>query len=189
MQTAFKEWAVVVDALGHGTQILTLRKGGIAEGRGGFHADHSSFLLFPTLFHQQRNSVVPSAQNRFDELKSTLPPVERVRLEYWAETKQCRRLENLSQALSLSGLHVWTDDTIASRFEWGREEAIWLLALRIHRLAEPLELPVLAAYGGCKSWIELAVDVATEASDPVLTDTAWTAQMNEIDARLNRSAQ
>jgi len=33
---AFKEWQVIVDALAVGEQSLLLRKGGIAEGRGGF---------------------------------------------------------------------------------------------------------------------------------------------------------
>ena len=36
MFPAFKEWHVVVEALAAGEQILLLRKGGIAEGRGGF---------------------------------------------------------------------------------------------------------------------------------------------------------
>ncbi|HEY6229533.1 MAG TPA: DUF1802 family protein, partial [Verrucomicrobiae bacterium] len=66
MRIAFKEWAVIVDALGTGRQIVILRKGGISEGRGGFQVDHPEFLLFPTLFHQQRESVLPEAQARFD---------------------------------------------------------------------------------------------------------------------------
>ena len=61
MRIAFKEWAIVVDALGRGDQIIILRKGGISEGRGGFKVEHEQFLLFPTLFHQQRESVTDSA--------------------------------------------------------------------------------------------------------------------------------
>ncbi len=41
MRIAFKEWAVIVDALGRGDQILILRKGGISEGRGGFQIEQS----------------------------------------------------------------------------------------------------------------------------------------------------
>ena len=67
MIAAFKEWRVVVDALGRGEQIFILRKGGIHEGRGGFKMDYMEFALFPTEFHQQRDSVIPSAQARFDE--------------------------------------------------------------------------------------------------------------------------
>ncbi|SVB17570.1 uncharacterized protein METZ01_LOCUS170424, partial [marine metagenome] len=40
VQTAFKEWGVVVEALGRGEQIVILRKGGIAEGDSGFRAEH-----------------------------------------------------------------------------------------------------------------------------------------------------
>src|SRR5687768_11757609 len=40
MRTAFKEWAIIVDALARGDQILILRKGGISEGREGFQIDH-----------------------------------------------------------------------------------------------------------------------------------------------------
>ncbi|HKS37709.1 MAG TPA: DUF1802 family protein, partial [Verrucomicrobiae bacterium] len=55
-----------MDALGRGEQIIILRKGGITERRGGFKPEHAEFLLFPTLFHQQRDSVVPDAQVRYD---------------------------------------------------------------------------------------------------------------------------
>ncbi len=36
VRVAFKEWTVVVDALGRGDQIIILRKGGLSEGRDGF---------------------------------------------------------------------------------------------------------------------------------------------------------
>ena len=53
MNIAFKEWALVSDALGRGGQSMILRKGGIAEGRAGFRFQHPEFLLLPTLFHEQ----------------------------------------------------------------------------------------------------------------------------------------
>src|SRR6185369_15853153 len=90
MRTAFKEWAIVVDALGRGDQILILRKGGISEGRNGFRVDHPEFLLFPTLFHQQREKVLPEAQARFDQIAPRLASPETVRLEYYATVAGCR---------------------------------------------------------------------------------------------------
>ena len=68
MRTAFKEWAIVVDALGRGEQIIIFRKGGIAEGRGGFEVQYPRFWLFPTLFHQQREQVRSIRARRFDEI-------------------------------------------------------------------------------------------------------------------------
>jgi hypothetical protein len=82
---AFKEWEIVVDALGRGEQILLLRKGGIHEGRGGFRPEHRRFLLFSTHYHQQRESVVPTAQVWFDETHRLTASAEIVRLEFVAE--------------------------------------------------------------------------------------------------------
>ncbi|HWD18423.1 MAG TPA: DUF1802 family protein, partial [Verrucomicrobiae bacterium] len=90
MRVAFKEWAVVVDALGHGGQIIILRKGGIREGRAGFQVEHEEFLLFPTLFHQQREAVVPSAQTRYDQIAPHLPGPDTLRLEYFCRVAAWR---------------------------------------------------------------------------------------------------
>src|SRR5438093_782089 len=65
---AFKEWAVVVDALGRGEQILILRKGGIRERRGEFQVDHASFWLFATQHHEVERSIIPSKRPVLREL-------------------------------------------------------------------------------------------------------------------------
>jgi len=54
---AFKEWSLVCRAIGTGLTSLILRKGGIHEGRRGFHFDHDAFWLFPTSFHAQREQL------------------------------------------------------------------------------------------------------------------------------------
>mgnify|MGYP003338251335 CR=1 FL=1 len=185
MRTALKEWAVVVDALGRGEQILILRKGGILEKRDGFQVEHPSFLLFPTLFHQQRESIIPSAQARYDQLAPTLPPPEFVRVEFFAEVAHARRLESLSAAESLRGQHLWTDAVIASRYDWGREKNIHALALRVHRLAHPVELPVLPQYGGCTSWIELERDLPLAGAQPVLDQAAFDRKLQQMLSALN----
>lgn len=173
MRTAFKEWAVVVDALGRGEQILILRKGGIAEGRDGFQLEHPSFLLFPTLFHQQRESVIPSAQERFDQLSRQFASTDVVRVDFYAEVVASRRLESLSAAESLRGQHVWRDEVIEQRFDWGRAKNLFALAVRVHRLPLTLELPMLPAYGGCKSWVELEKEVSLVGAQPVLDQPAF----------------
>ncbi len=168
MRLAFKEWAVVVDALEQGHQSVILRKGGIAEGPGGFRPEHARFLLFPTWFHQQRDQVIPSAQLRFDELAGQRPPAESVRITSWAEVVSWRKLASLAEAEALRGAHVWRDEVVAGRFNWGPEPAIYALKLQIFRLPQPWSGPLLAAYGGCKSWVDLDVDVPTDGSLPVV---------------------
>jgi hypothetical protein len=177
MRVAFKEWAVIVDALGQGGQIVILRKGGISEGRGGFKPEHSEFLLFPTLFHQQRESVLPSAQIRYDQIAPGFPPSDRLRLEYFAKVIAVQRLDSLETAKRLRGQHIWRDEVIAERFDWGRDKTIHAMAVRVFRLPSVIELPMLPAYGGCKSWIELDRDISTDASVPVLTNDAFTSKL------------
>ena len=67
MKTAFKDWAVIVDALGRGEQSVIFRKGGLREGKGGFRPEFDTFLLFPTRYHQQGDGVVNRARARCAE--------------------------------------------------------------------------------------------------------------------------
>src|ERR1043166_7422576 len=110
MRIAFKEWAIVAGGLATGRPIFFLRKGGISEGRGGFKIEHPEFLLFPTQFHQQRESVTPAAQQWFDEIAPRFPPHDILRLEYFARVAVWKRLESLEEAKKLRGQHVWRDD-------------------------------------------------------------------------------
>jgi hypothetical protein len=177
VRIAFKEWAVVIDALLRGEQIIILRKGGIHEGRGGFQVEHERFWLFPTLFHQQRESVVPSAQARYDAIAPLLLGPDKVRIEAFCEVADWRRIESLDAAESLRGQHVWTDQVIAERFEWGREKNIFALAVRVYKLPNPVGLPMLPQYGGCKSWIELAEEMGTTGARLVLDEQQFEARL------------
>ena len=182
MRIAFKEWAIIVDALGTGRQIIILRKGGISEGRGGFQVDHPEFLLFPTMFHQQRESVLPDAQARFDQL--IFPPPGILRLEYFCHVRAWRKLDSLAAAQALEGQHVWKPEVIAERFEWGRNKAIFALAVRTYKLPKPIDLPMLPSYGGCKSWIELDHDVDLADATPVLTDAKFAERVKQFESSL-----
>ena len=190
MRTGFKEWAVVVDALGRGEQILILRKGGIHEGRGGFQVDYPKFLLFPTRFHQQRESVLPAAQERFDQLSTSWPTSQLVRIEYFAEVSAWRNLESLEDAEALQGQHIWRPEVIRERFDWGRSQNIFALAVRVYRLGSAVELPILPEYGGCKSWVDLANDLEVIDAEPVLTDAEFQRQLKRFTVALeNRQSR
>lgn len=182
MRIAFKEWAVIVDALGTGRQIVILRKGGISEGRGGFQVDHPEFLLFPTLFHQQRESVLPDAQARFDQL--VFPPPEILRLEYFCRVVSWRKLDSLTAAQALEGQHVWKPEVIAERFEWGRSKAIFALAVRTYKLPKAIDLPMLPSHGGCKSWIELEQDIDPAGAAPTLSDAEFKERLQRFESSL-----
>ena len=183
MRIAFKEWAVVVDALGQGDQIIILRKGGISEGRGGFQIEHDRFFLFPTLFHQQRESVQPKAQARYDVLAPKLSATL-LRIEFFSEVVDWKFLDSLAAAQRLRGQHIWREEVIRERFDWGKSKSIYAMAVRTFRLPSPAELPMLEAYGGCKSWVDLDAIISTEGAQPVLTESEFNGKLERFRAAL-----
>ncbi len=171
MSIAFKEWALVCEALGTGAQSIILRKGGIAEGREGFRFTHPEFFLFPTLFHEQL-------------AKTTLPPGtpmpaaggDRIQIKYWARVEWTARIDRLETALRLAPFHIWKEEVVEERFHYDETPGLHLAFLRVFRLGSPWEFPDAPAYGGCRSWVQLPE--APEGMRPVLGEKAH-AELNE----------
>lgn len=179
---AFKEWVVIDDLLGSGEQILILRKGGIHEKRGGFQVEHRGFFLFPTLFHQQRESVIPKAQARYDEILPRFSDAGSVPIQYWIDVSDARWVTDWGKVEKLAPYHAWTEEVIRDRFGWGKDEGIFVIAVRVYRLSAPKVIPVLKEYGGCKSWIELdkAAVPSLEGKSPVLNENDFEKKLQVV---------
>lgn len=185
MKTAFKEWAVIVEALGMGEQIIILRKGGISEGKGGFRVEHPDFLFFPTAYHQQNASVT---QKALDIISSRVVPVAddtRIPFTLTGKVVDWRELHNLDMALKLQNQHVWKEDVIRQRYEWGRTQHIFAMAVRVYRLPKPALIDMKPSYEGCKSWIELEQDVSIDKAVPVLDDDRFEKKLAEFREALH----
>jgi hypothetical protein len=170
---AFKEWHVIVEALGAGEQILILRKGGIAENPGGFQVAHSRFWLFPTRFHAQLEKTKPTAARWFATDSITAPATGAISLCYFADCVQTAYMDNWPQVHRLDAHHQWSDACIHERFHASDPAGVHALVVRIHRLATPITLPLTPEMAGCKSWIELPPPFDAQPSAPVLDDTAF----------------
>ena len=104
LQHAFKEWAVICEALGRGEQALILRKGGIDEHDGQFVVDQTRFWLYPTFSHQQKDGINEEARPLLEKVEANRPPAGVVRLQLWAEVKTIYRIREELPALLL--LHL-----------------------------------------------------------------------------------
>lgn len=171
MADAFKEWQVIVEALGAGEQILILRKGGLAEGRGGFQAKAEKFWLSPTRFHEQLARTKPAAKKFFDCLT---PETGRIELRYFAEVVRHAFLADWAVVAALDAFHFWSEDTIRERFNWARPSGLHAFAVRVHRLKQPVALVPTPEMAGCKSWIDLPLDFSAHPNEPVLAEEAFT---------------
>src|SRR5436309_9744278 len=94
LNIALKEWDTVCDALRSGRRMILLRKGGIAEGAGGFQVEHRQFLLFPTFVHQDYRMLKPEAHARFQP-RAAEP--QQVRIDTSAEITNIVQLANRAQ--------------------------------------------------------------------------------------------
>src|SRR3954463_1301114 len=99
-RVGFKEWALVCEALGRGEQSVLLRKGGIAEGRGGFGFRHDEFFLFPTFFHEQLVKV------RTPEAKIPAARPGEIEIRYFAKLEAQKEITIWPHAAALESLHV-----------------------------------------------------------------------------------
>jgi hypothetical protein len=154
MIPGFKEWTLVCDALGKGTQSVIIRKGGIAEGRAGFRFQHEEFLLFPTLFHEQVAKLKLPPETPLPAPR----PDGQHEVTFRARVEWTQDLTDLDVVRRLAPFHCWQDSEIEKRFRYEEEKGkpgVSVAFVRIERLDTPLIFPDSPKFGGCRSWIQL----------------------------------
>lgn len=181
---AFKEWDSVLRAFDAGRQFVLMRKGGIREKRGGFEVDHREFVYFPTYIHQDAAQLVPDAKPFLDASEAEAPAPGMTRLSHYATVEEVGWVSDLPTLMKFAPYHVWTPQVVESRCEWTKRKGLYVIALRMYRLPETREIPILDAYGGCTSWVTLDRDVATAGAAPCVDDAAFEAKRAEIRAIL-----
>lgn len=187
LQHAFKEWAAICAALADGKQALILRKGGIAEKGGRFEVEHTRFWLYPTYLHEKQSGLLTEAEPYLRRAEEDRPAPGVVRLSHWAEVAGIYQLHDIASALKLEGLHLWSRETVAARFNY-RAPGLFALAVRVHRAPRAVELPETAAYAGCRTWVELEQALPTDGSTPAMGEEAFTRVLRILDALLRPTA-
>ena len=114
-QIAFKEWAVTVNALAQGRQVLLMRKGGIHEVTKDFRVAHPEFLLYPTYEHQNADLLKASSQSLFEETLTNSIPTDTITFSIWAQLTETIKVVELEKVQELSNHHIWTNQYTESR--------------------------------------------------------------------------
>jgi hypothetical protein len=154
---ALKEWGAAAAALLDGRQTVLLRKGGIHEKS--FRVDRDRFVLFPTVAHSHRDRVRPEHRDLL------VPGAAQVHEEAATFTVRCGvslvdvvAVERPEGLAGIDDLHIWTEESVRmDRLEFRPKHRLQVLVVRAVELADPLTLPRLEAYAGCRSWVELPV--------------------------------
>jgi hypothetical protein len=183
MCPALKEWDVVCEALGSGRQVVVIRKGGIAEGRGGLQFQHAEFALLPTFFHQQAERVVDDAAfaARQDAQGSERESVE---IRHAAVLVWHRVVTDREVLSKLQAYHILTPEEVGARFDQKPEPGVQVALLRVYRLEPPQRVAWQASFGGCRSWAEMEADLDACTRVSVLSDERFAEIDRELQALL-----
>ena len=163
--TALKEWASVIDALDRGEQVVLIRKGGLADPHFGLEADR--FYLFPTNYHDAGGGE----------------PAH-VPITHWAEVVRTWQVRDLDTLFRLEPLVAMDRATLETRYKFRPDQAINVIAVRAWRLAEPVNVKMTEAYGGCRSWVSLDDEIDIDGSVPALGEAQLQARIESVDALL-----
>ncbi len=183
-QMALKEWAITVEAMAKGEQVLLLRKGGIHEDGKDFRVIHREFLFYPTYLHQKEDLLQPAYQTALRKLLEQPQDNDRITFSYWARAEEVLEISEQEKVDNLEPHHIWTTAYAQSKLHWKPVLPMSVLLLRIYKLEQPVTVPYLPEYGGCTSWVEVLSDVNLGRMEPVLNDAKFQRCCDDIKGSL-----
>ena len=183
MKYALKEWSTTIEALGKGKVIAIWRKDGI-EGKE-FNIEQKQFVLFPAGTHQALDKVKPELWSLSEE--KTFPNRDnQVKIKYWAEVEEVLEVKTLEALLRISNELINTNEHLASSWDLFPEHKGKVLLLRVYKLTNPILVPFSQDYAGCKSWIELKIDIPKIGSIPILSFKEYNLKARLIKALIEQ---
>ncbi|MEQ8832940.1 MAG: DUF1802 family protein [Miltoncostaeaceae bacterium] len=184
---ALKEWAVTIEALRRGHQVLIVRKGGIGEKR--FALPHPRFYLFPGYLHQRPELVAERWRGVFAEVLDRREDPDLLPLPAYASIHAAHPIADPDALAALGPEHILADDYAAERLRWRRKHPLWAVVLRVWRVDTPPVLEVGAEHGGCVSWVDLPEYIGAPAGlTPALDDDAFAAAAGRVESILTLGA-
>ncbi len=174
MKDALKEWNSTLEALGSGKLIAIWRKGGIEDTPNvrtpneAFKTKSKQFVLYPTYTHQSIEKIKPEFTSVLNE-RNVINKDNQVKLKYWALVEEEIIPESIDELLALSSELANTDEHLVSSWNLYPDHKGKILLLRVYKLGDPILITHSPNYNGCKSWIELSIDIPKVGSKAVLS--------------------
>lgn len=191
MKHALKEWNITIEALGKGQVVAIWRKGGIEDNPNvrtpftGFNVEQNQFVLFPTSTHQSMDKIKQEWWN-LNEEKTPVNKDNQVKIKYWAEVVDTIEIDNIDQLLNISNELINTTEHLVSSLNLYPDHKGKILILRVHKLSDPILVPYSQDYAGCKSWIELKIDIPKIGSTPILSFKEFNAKARLIKSLIHQ---
>ena len=183
-QMALKEWAITVEALSSGDQVLLLRKGGIHEDGKDFRVIHREFVLYPTYEHQKAELLQPGRQPALQALLERPRDPEKITFSHFARAEEVLEVADQEKVDDLQPHYIWTKEYAQSRLHWKPMLPLTIMLLRVYQMAQPVTVPYYKEYSGCTSWVEILDQISLGERKPVLSDQEFYRRVDEIKGSL-----
>ena len=190
MRNALKEWNCIIEALGNGEIAAIWRKGGIEDNPSikapfeTFKLEKDQFILFPTSTHQNQNKIKEAYWSRLAENAGPNKD-NQVKVKYWAEVEEEIELESINQLLNVSNELVNSDEHLVSSWNLYPDHKGKILILRVYKLTNLILIPYSPDYSGCKSWIDLKIEIPKIGSKPILSFKEFSQKVRLIQALIS----
>ena len=159
---ALKEWSIICKALEDGNQTILLRKGGILEYKKGFEINQKSFLLFPTLEHQDaqylKSEYLRIYESILSDKKSQHIQNNTNTLRIGARIVANQEFHDHNILSELEKYHIWNKKYVKMRMNYNPKKPMNALLLRVYKLPKSISIGVNPEWAGCKSWIDINTD-------------------------------
>ncbi len=109
-------------------------------------------------------------------------------MSHYAVVTDAIRVASLSALRALRGRHIWSDAVVEERFYRWQEDRVYALIVRVYALPKAITIAMMNRYAGCKSWVDLDVDVLIAGAVPVLADDAFGVRRAVIQKVLRPAA-
>jgi hypothetical protein len=112
-----------------------------------------------------------------------------VRIDGWADVVASVTTSDPDELARLNSKLIWASDYVSARLNWKRRDPLWVLALRVHRLEDPLVVPSREEYRGCTTWVDvegLPDEPQSLASEPAISDESFAARLKLTEQQLGR---
>ncbi len=177
---AFKEWAIVCQALEEGKQTIVLRKGGVKEVDGELQPEHPEFFLYPTYGAHVAEGIKPDWRPRLHKLDKEAKDTKHVHFRLYAIVESVHKVTDWEVAKSLIPFTILSDQEMEKEFNAGDQPGLFVFILRVHSLAVPMEMLRKAAHDKDPIWAPLGTSLFTAGAFQVIPEGAWPYTRDKI---------
>lgn len=181
---AFKEWAIVCEALEEGKQTIVLRKGGVKEENGALVPEHGEFFLYPTYGPQVTDGIKADWRPRLHKLNKDAKDTKHVHFRLYAIVESVHKVTDWEVAKGFVPFTILSDQEAEREFNEGDWKGFYVFLLRVQSLAVPMEMLRKGSHDKDPIWAPLGTSLFTVGAFPVIPDGAWPYTRDKIHKML-----